>query len=132
MLLFIAFKPEKPVKVSRIRSIAINAIRMGLVFMVLVFMVYFIMVSKKQLLERLMISMVQILSKLTSPGYAVLVIQNLVEKNLDSIFSGLEFVETEFQIDDLRPDTIAFDSEKKSFVTTNISFYLLDFLFIVF
>jgi predicted transport protein len=43
-------------------------------------------------------------------------IQNLVEKNLDSIFSGLEFVESEFQIDDLRPDTIAFDSEKKSFV----------------
>jgi predicted transport protein len=43
-------------------------------------------------------------------------IQNLIEKNLDSIFSGLEFVETEFQIDDLRPDTIAFDSEKKSFV----------------
>lgn len=43
-------------------------------------------------------------------------IQTLVEKNLDSIFSGLEFVETEFQIDDLRPDTIAFDSEKKSFV----------------
>ncbi len=43
-------------------------------------------------------------------------IQNLVEKNLDSIFSGLEFVDSEFQIDDLRPDTIAFDSEKKSFV----------------
>lgn len=43
-------------------------------------------------------------------------IQNLIEKNLDFIFSGLEFVETEFQIDDLRPDTIAFDSEKKSFV----------------
>jgi len=44
------------------------------------------------------------------------VIQSLVENNLDTIFSGLEFVETEFQIDDLRPDTIAFDSEKKSFV----------------
>jgi len=43
-------------------------------------------------------------------------IQTLVEKNLGSIFSGLEFVETEFQIDDLRPDTIAFDSEKNSFV----------------
>lgn len=40
------------------------------------------------------------------------VIQSLVENNLDTIFSGLEFVETEFQIDDLRPDTIAFDSEK--------------------
>ena len=44
------------------------------------------------------------------------IIQSLVEKNLDAIFSGLEFIETEFQIDDLRPDTIAFDSEKKSFV----------------
>lgn len=43
-------------------------------------------------------------------------IQTLVEKNLRLIFSGLEFIETEFQIDDLRPDTIAFDSEKKSFV----------------
>lgn len=43
-------------------------------------------------------------------------VQNLVERNLDSMFSGLEFVETEFQIHDLRPDTIAFDSEKKSFV----------------
>ena len=44
------------------------------------------------------------------------IIQNLVEKNLNSIFSGLDFIETEFQIDDLRPDTIAFDTEKKSFV----------------
>lgn len=44
-------------------------------------------------------------------------IQNLIEKKLDSIFSGLEFIESEFEIDDLRPDTIAFDSEKRSFVT---------------
>ncbi len=44
------------------------------------------------------------------------IIQNMVEKNLDSIFPELEFIETEFQIKDLRPDTIAFDSEKKSFV----------------
>ena len=44
------------------------------------------------------------------------IIQNLVEKNLSVIFSGLEFIATEFQIDDLRPDTIAFDTEKKSFV----------------
>ena len=42
--------------------------------------------------------------------------QNIVEKNLDLIFSGLKFLATEFQIDDLRPDTIAFDSEKNSFV----------------
>ena len=44
------------------------------------------------------------------------VIQSIIENNLDTVFSGLEFVETEFQIDDLRPDTIAFDTEKKSFV----------------
>ena len=44
------------------------------------------------------------------------IIQNLVENNLSAIFPGLEFIETEFQIDDLRPDTIAFDTEKKSFV----------------
>ena len=44
------------------------------------------------------------------------IIQNLVENNLSTVFSGLEFIETEFQIDDLRPDTIAFDTEKKSFV----------------
>lgn len=43
-------------------------------------------------------------------------IQGLIEKNLDSIFPGLEFVDTEFPIYDLRPDTISFDSEKKSFV----------------
>lgn len=43
-------------------------------------------------------------------------IQSLIEKNLDSIFPSLEFVDAQFQIDDLRPDTIAFDSEKNSFV----------------
>lgn len=44
------------------------------------------------------------------------VIQNLVESNLGEIFSGLEFIQSEYQIDDLRPDTIAFDVERKSFV----------------
>lgn len=44
------------------------------------------------------------------------IIQCMVEQNIESIFPGLEFVETEFQIDDLRPDTIAFDSDKNSFV----------------
>ena len=44
------------------------------------------------------------------------IIQCLVEKNIGAVFPGLEFVETEFQIDDLRPDTIAFDSDKNSFV----------------
>ncbi len=43
-------------------------------------------------------------------------IQNLVETNLGEIFNGLEFVQSEYQIDDLRPDTIAFDIERKSFV----------------
>ena len=43
-------------------------------------------------------------------------IQNMVEKNLGSVFSSLQFIESEFQVDDLRPDIIAFDSEKRSFV----------------
>jgi len=43
-------------------------------------------------------------------------IQTLVENNLGEIFPGLEFIKTEHQIDELRPDTIAFDIEKKSFV----------------
>ena len=43
-------------------------------------------------------------------------IQTLIENNLDIIFPNLEFIETEYEIDDLRPDTIAFDNEKKSFV----------------
>ena len=44
------------------------------------------------------------------------VLQILVEKNLDVIFEGLEFISTEFQIKDLRPDSVAFDTEKNSFV----------------
>lgn len=43
-------------------------------------------------------------------------IQILVENNLSDLFTGLEFVKTEYQIDDLRPDTIAFDADRKSFV----------------
>lgn len=43
-------------------------------------------------------------------------IQILVENNLSDLFTGLEFVKTEYQIDDLRPDTIAFDTDRKSFV----------------
>lgn len=42
-------------------------------------------------------------------------IQTLVEKNLGELFSGLEFVKSEYQIDDLRIDSVAFDAEKKSF-----------------
>lgn len=41
--------------------------------------------------------------------------QKLTEKNLEKIF-GLEFISTEFQIWDLRVDTLAFDPENKSFV----------------
>ena len=42
-------------------------------------------------------------------------LQTLVESNLEKIF-GLEFVSTEFQHDNLRIDTLAFDNENKSFV----------------
>ena len=43
-------------------------------------------------------------------------IQNLVEKNLDVLFPGLQFLMTEYQIDNLRPDSIAFDTDRSSFV----------------
>jgi predicted transport protein len=42
-------------------------------------------------------------------------IQKLTEENLRVIF-GLEFVETEFQLNNLRIDTLAFDNETNSFV----------------
>lgn len=48
--------------------------------------------------------------------YSEKLLQTLVEKNLDKIFPGLEFLETEYQIDNLRPDSIAFDNERNSFV----------------
>jgi predicted transport protein len=41
-------------------------------------------------------------------------IQKLIENNIKTIF-GLEFITSEFQINDLRIDTLAFDSESKSF-----------------
>lgn len=43
-------------------------------------------------------------------------LQTLVENNLSAIFPGLEFLTTEYHIDNLRPDSIAFDNEKNSFV----------------
>lgn len=43
-------------------------------------------------------------------------LQTLIEKNLGAVFDGLEFLSTEFQIKDLRPDSVAFDNEKNSFV----------------
>jgi RecB family endonuclease NucS len=44
-------------------------------------------------------------------------IQSMVEKNMKTIF-GFEFVSTEFMLNDLRIDTLAFDEdeESKSFV----------------
>ena len=42
-------------------------------------------------------------------------IQRLTEKNLEELF-GLKFVATEFQVDNLRIDTLAFNEETKSFV----------------
>lgn len=43
-------------------------------------------------------------------------IQTLTEDNIETIFFGLEFVKTEFQLNNLRMDTLAFDRESKSFV----------------
>lgn len=43
-------------------------------------------------------------------------IQGLIENNLGIIFTDLEFIKTEHQIDDLRIDTIAFDKNRNSFV----------------
>ncbi|MFC1510654.1 DUF5655 domain-containing protein [Candidatus Omnitrophota bacterium] len=42
-------------------------------------------------------------------------LQSLVENNLDEVFS-LQFVKSEFAIQDLRIDTLAFDQESKAFV----------------
>lgn len=42
-------------------------------------------------------------------------LQEITENNLEEIFN-LKFVETEFQVDDLRIDTLAFNEESKSFV----------------
>ena len=42
-------------------------------------------------------------------------LQRLTEKNLEELF-GLKFVATEFRVDNLRIDTLAFNEETKSFV----------------
>lgn len=42
-------------------------------------------------------------------------LQKITEDNISNIF-GLEFVSTEFQLNQLRIDTLAYDSESKSFV----------------
>jgi len=43
-------------------------------------------------------------------------IQTLVEKNIEIIFPELEFVYTEFPLDELRIDSVAFNRESNSFV----------------
>lgn len=42
--------------------------------------------------------------------------QTFVEKNVETIFSGMEFVHTEFPLEDLRIDTVCFNKETNSFV----------------
>ena len=42
-------------------------------------------------------------------------LQRLTENNLEELFN-LKFIETEFQVDNLRIDTLAYDEENKSFV----------------
>jgi len=42
-------------------------------------------------------------------------IQKITEENLELIF-GLNFVKSEFQLNNLRMDTLAFDKETRSFV----------------
>lgn len=43
-------------------------------------------------------------------------VQSLIEYNLSIIFPSLEFLTTEYQIDNLRPDSIVFDNDRNSFV----------------
>ena len=43
-------------------------------------------------------------------------IQLMIEKNLSIVFPSLDFLTTEYSIDNLRPDSIAFDNDSKSFV----------------
>ena len=43
-------------------------------------------------------------------------IQKLIENNLNNVFPNLEFITTEYRIDNLRPDSIAFDMDKNAFV----------------
>lgn len=42
-------------------------------------------------------------------------LQRLTENNLEELF-GLKFIATEFQVDNLRIDTLAFNKETNSFV----------------
>ena len=42
-------------------------------------------------------------------------LQRLVEKNINTIF-GINYVSSEFELNDLRVDTVGFDNESNSFV----------------
>ena len=44
------------------------------------------------------------------------VLQGVIEENLSTFFNNLEFLTSEFQYNNLRPDTVAFDTDKKTFV----------------
>ena len=43
-------------------------------------------------------------------------IQKLIENNLNTVFPNLEFLTTEYRIENLRPDSVAFDIESNAFV----------------
>jgi len=43
------------------------------------------------------------------------IIQTIVENNLEKVFPSLEFLTSEYQIENLRPDSIAFDNDRNSF-----------------
>lgn len=43
-------------------------------------------------------------------------LQTMIENNLSTIFPNLEFLTTEYRISNLRPDSIAFDNDRNSFV----------------
>jgi predicted transport protein len=43
-------------------------------------------------------------------------IQTMIEKNISVLFPSLEFMTSEYSIDNLRPDSIVFDNDRKSFV----------------
>lgn len=50
-----------------------------------------------------------------SPFQKEIEIQNLVEKNVETLF-GIELVSSEFKIGEFRIDTLCFDKETNSFV----------------
>tara|TARA_Y100001936_G_C16023787_1_gene641147 strand:+ start:526 stop:1479 length:954 start_codon:yes stop_codon:yes gene_type:complete len=43
-------------------------------------------------------------------------IQKLIENNLTTVFPNLEFLSTEYRIENLRPDSVAFDNDSRSFI----------------